>query len=99
MLRRRCTPAPSTTGSGVTTCATRREDWVMVRTSFRCRRSRGLPWRELDDAARVVDDDADVVQEIPPEETLRPESQLGVVREHTQGAHAGAAPFQALEAH
>src|ERR1700730_8779719 len=34
MLRWRCTPAPSTTGSGVTTCATRREELVMIRTSF-----------------------------------------------------------------
>src|SRR5262249_41712655 len=28
MLRRRCTPAPSTTGCGVTTCLTDRETWL-----------------------------------------------------------------------
>src|SRR3989442_11508914 len=34
MLRRRGTPAPSTTGSGVTTWATGRDDWFMLWTSF-----------------------------------------------------------------
>src|ERR1700730_1923129 len=54
---------------------------------------------EGDDAARAVDRDDEVVEEVPPEQPVGPRAEAGIVGDDHQRTEAGAFHLEALDPH